>query len=144
MLGWPGTPTTDVTRPPPTAGPRLRNLMFSKISWVFFSDVEGVPVEEVSEVCAIKARLKLATKTITNNEASLDTFEYILIFPRNRLFISAGVRRKSHHKTIDYRFGSVFPKSSTPKLSLFPPLHPEGRRTKGIRPDRGNSQSTFS
>src|SRR6476661_6083248 len=29
MLGLPGIPTTDVTRPPPTAGPRLRNFTFS-------------------------------------------------------------------------------------------------------------------
>src|SRR5215467_5837534 len=29
MLGLPGIPTTEVTRPPPTAGPRLRNFMFS-------------------------------------------------------------------------------------------------------------------
>src|SRR6478736_8606896 len=29
MFGLPGIPTTEVTRPPPTAGPRLRNFMFS-------------------------------------------------------------------------------------------------------------------
>src|SRR5260370_12407744 len=33
MLGFPGTPTTAVTRPPPTAGPRLRNFMFSSGSF---------------------------------------------------------------------------------------------------------------
>src|SRR5919198_1222884 len=37
MFAWPGTPATAVTRPPPTAGPRLRNLMFSRMSWLFSS-----------------------------------------------------------------------------------------------------------
>src|SRR6266404_4705092 len=32
MLGWPGMPATAVTRPPPTAGPRLRKRMFSRMS----------------------------------------------------------------------------------------------------------------
>src|ERR1041385_3767238 len=37
MLGLPGIPTTDVTRPPPTAGPRLRNWMFSSGSLALLS-----------------------------------------------------------------------------------------------------------
>src|SRR5579863_2307675 len=98
MLGWPGTPTTDVTRPPPTAGPRLRNLMFSKMSWVLLSDVGGVSVDEVSEVCAIRAALKLIAKGITSQEVSLDVFVIILIFLRNSVFILA--QMQIHHSLL--------------------------------------------
>src|SRR5215470_17432291 len=37
MLALPGMPATAVTRPPPTAGPRLRNLMFSRGSLALLS-----------------------------------------------------------------------------------------------------------
>src|SRR6516165_8763379 len=37
MLALPGIPATAVTRPPPTAGPRLRNLTFSRGSLALVS-----------------------------------------------------------------------------------------------------------
>src|ERR1700693_1133530 len=82
MLVWPGTPTTDVTRPPPTAGPKLRNLMFSKMSCVFLSDVDEVSAEEDSEVCAIRIPLNLAPRTNMIPKVNLIILVNILIFLR--------------------------------------------------------------
>src|SRR5579859_6786278 len=55
MLGLPGIPTTDVTRPPPTAGPRLRNFTFSSgsldlLSSSLVGDVDFASLSPSSDV----------------------------------------------------------------------------------------------
>src|SRR5690348_12422452 len=51
MLGWPGTPTTAVTRPPPAAGPRLRNLIFASGSAAAFSSLAVVAAGWAASAC---------------------------------------------------------------------------------------------
>src|SRR3954471_21166470 len=65
MLGCPGIPTTELTRPPPAAGPRFRNFRFANGSL-------SLAESESDAICAAarvqSAKLRKRTKIRRNDE----------------------------------------------------------------------------
>src|SRR5258708_39583569 len=72
MPGLPGIPTTAATRPPPTAGPRLRNFMFSSGSLLLllFGDLASSAFLSLS--CAVSEAVAKQAKT-TRTDISLNS-----------------------------------------------------------------------
>src|ERR687888_1896441 len=78
MFAWPGTPAPAVTRPPPTAGPRLRNLMFSRMSWLFSS----------AAFCFSSARAAMHKIRVVSSASTLTVLDVIgLLLKKVQYFI---------------------------------------------------------